>query len=262
MASYREGASVRIHWNAEEIELVCAQMVKESGSFAERIRVAQKVLPVERRRKLVTAGPSQFNEKFHATLQRFEDAKYDKVPEPEPTPAAAPPPEPEPIPEEGLPTAEIQHSIFEALESAFDAKLLGLVRRVLDDELTPIVERLDKMHGAMDMLVELETRALGSVPPREQQKRVLVIGLLGDQENSVRNAVGHMVRLTFRGSDSIAEMKKTPPQVDLVIMSRFISHSMWNWINSRYGENKVMNVRGGVTRIIGTIRVFAKEEAA
>lgn len=139
---------------------------------------------------------------------------------------------------------------FETLIEAIGVKVAGMLLRSIGEQLQEsimqrITEALGHM-GAQSPLPEGVTRLHPA--PRHRKPRVLIVGLLEQQEREMTKAMGEFLRLDYAKSSHHTTLEDKARNADLVVlMTKFISHKHQD-IVQRVNEHIVYR-NGSVTEL-------------
>ncbi|MBK3333518.1 DUF2325 domain-containing protein [Burkholderia pseudomallei] len=117
---------------------------------------------------------------------------------------------------------------LETLIGALGTRIAGMLLRSIGEQLQDsIMQRITEALGHMAMppapLPEGVTRLHAA--PRDRKPRVLVVGLIRQQEDDLRHALGEILRLDFSKADDHSMLEDKARNADLVVlMTKFISH--------------------------------------
>lgn len=237
---------IRIEWTERErravVEAIAeGRMKSPSMAMGPLVMEAQnRALPPERRRKYLNTQVATLLPDVEALLKDW----YRKARKPE----QPPPPEPEPLP-----------TVEDVIKDAPTQILtLELVRRLFIES-DSVVDRLEAVERAVDRLSVSATGSTKSL--RAKVPRVLVVGLKGDQANTIRNALeGEDIDLRL-----VVQERKRPtkyPEADIVFLTGFNSHSDIQKVMSQFGKHRIRRAGGaerGTSILIGELRKIARE---
>jgi len=98
--------------------------------------------------------------------------------------------------------------------------------------------------------------------PNGRQKKIVVIGVKGDEGRHVRDKVGHLCDLTFIEVEKLRE-ENVPRSADLVIIwSKFVSHKHRTMVFSVVNGGKVFEHFFGTKELIKKIESVCRKELA
>jgi hypothetical protein len=212
----------RIHWDdddKQQVTVATMEFLKEhpTVSLLNAVRIAQQVLPEDKRRPLRTTGDiGKWMEKSLANERALQ--------------AASPPPEPPPPPPPEQPNILATVNFEDLTRAWFD--------RLFHEYITPQLMTLanDLFAAKMSMLlsqVQSQTNENGRmqlVVPNEIRKRirtkVLVFGLIGSQITTIKQRFDDPLDLTFiqadHNHDGLISLAKSNDVA--IVMTRFVSH--------------------------------------
>jgi hypothetical protein len=95
-------------------------------------------------------------------------------------------------------------------------------------------------------------------PPKDQLKRVLVVGLLGEQENEITKRFDGIFRLSFHKDQNPNSLRALAQHADKVIlMSRFISHTAQDLV--KQSAVSVTLCHGAVSDLVAILDAYFHE---
>ena len=99
--------------------------------------------------------------------------------------------------------------------------------------------------------IDLESKKEHTPKPK-----VLIVGLIADQIPIIDSQFSGKMKIYHKKDSEITDHL---PQVDLVLVSKFISHAHSAILEKRYGRDFVEMEKGGMNHIINRLRAFLKE---
>lgn len=209
-----------ITWTQAEKEKVALrdmdlQAVNPKMSFFERIRIAQDVLPTNRRRDIKQEASVPWlkveKERFSALKKVTPKVEVEHV---------TPEPEKETLAPSLLPLAEkVADLVVERILARLVQGLTGQVKQEVIEAVKPLVEPrvLPKFKQEVKM-----PRHDPSMPPMENPKpwkpQVLVVGLLSQQAREIEKNFGELFNLKFWKEEGFPSLKGMARSSDLVIL--------------------------------------------
>ena len=128
-----------------------------------------------------------------------------------------------------------------------------------------VVEQLEQ---PTQVFIQLpEQRSQPSIPrlksqPNGKPKRIVVIGVKGDEGRHVRDKVGHLCDLTFIEVEKLRE-ENVPRNADLVIIwSKFVSHKHRIMVFSVVNGRKIYEHHFGTKELVKKIENVCRKELA
>lgn len=94
-------------------------------------------------------------------------------------------------------------------------------------------------------------------PMRKKEIRVVVIGLLPDQQNNLMELYQGDFKLKFIDKD---KSTKIPCTVDWVIIQRHTGHTWWNTAKDRFGKDRVLFAQGGISSVLDKLKEIEDKE--
>lgn len=236
-----------IRWSEEEWDIVVARgaylfITNAAESQTEAFRMANEEMPIERRRirsenskldpYMFSNWKSRWDTAIENATQQLRAEKQAKVLQADSAPEVAP--------ESAHPTAQVPNqpapAITDLLTQAFvDAFLLALESPRGQDAIRNAL----KVPGGVaveSVLPKVSATAINVKPPAVMRKRsVLIVGLLGQQQQEIRKSHGEVFDLRFLGTgDSAARIKQNAESVDTVFgMVGFINHSIYTHLRKK-----------------------------
>lgn len=240
----------RIRWTDEERAKIYSRMVEvyAEGRYSSKeniLRKAQEILPVERRRKTYPTMLTQLK----GWMERARIEAHTVVRDRKLTEVAlaakveTPAPAPEPV---ELSTTEMLDKLLGNLVDYLAKRVAGEVTATLSERLSA----LEKTYQVRQPVMEVTSPTPNPIKPR--RKRVLIIGLKGQQVTTVEQKYPD-IDFTFLTSDDAHS--RNPGEADwTIMMTKFIDHSIYS--KFRHVPN-MRHCNGGVSdlgSIIQTIR--------
>jgi hypothetical protein len=222
--------------------------MREAGIAKERLRSAD-----------IVATATNFREAFKLAIEREKKTRAETLiraassaPRAEDQPSAAPEPEAEPDP--GPTVAEIVASapfalIWERLGVEVERFLSRADERASGIEGAIRRLGLNPVHGLPSAAFDPEGRVR---PPR-----VVIVGLLGDQQHAISNRIGRAAELRFPRKDNAGA--PLPDADYAVLMARFVRHADQDRLFSTFGRERVSVVTGGLDTLSGVIRRLVED---
>lgn len=266
----------RIQWTNTEQAVVYTAWCKlgkgpSTYGTLERMRIAQSCLPVQRRLTAKSthykwAGEFEFNEftkvkplsaaKFEEIVAELNAAPTEMVEIPAPV---VPAPE---IPVEStvdldVPNVDLHVKVYVLTEQV--RHLTALVHN--------LVHRLDTVGGPNARYANVEIKnELANVGKVEPLMRILVIGLMGAQEQEITRRLKGMVEFSFlsvqTGSVTRSRLENRRHVNRVVLMSRFIDHATQATVEAVFPSNKIHVASGSVSGLVRLVYSLAAEKAA
>jgi len=187
-----------------------------------------------------------------------------QAPAPAPIPAPAPAREASPSPSVAMPASWLH---------ALDALAEGLARHIIArvrSELALGLRAMTPPEPAPEVLVEptpvVEAPATDAPAPRAAEpqaprKRVMIVGLLPGQQNTITREFGRELDLRFITSDAQASNRASElsrRSDAAVLMTKFVSHTAENII--RAGGGRLIRVSGGMSQLRDALtRLYCEE---
>lgn len=142
---------------------------------------------------------------------------------------------------------------FDTLIEAIGVKVAGMLLRSIGEHLQEsIMQRVTEALAHVTVNVPTPTLPEGVTrlhsAPRHRKPRVLIVGLLNQQEQDMTRALGEFLCLDFAKSEHHKALEDKARNADLVVlMTKFISHSHSEIVH-RVNENVVFR-NGGVSEL-------------
>ena len=239
----------RVRWSNAENELMFNSLVREisvnpSLSDEAALRNAQLQLPATRRAKINYPKLKTYRPMIGKARERAKELKI-VAPAPEPAPAPAPAPE-----------------LVESLEATVGKTLVALVDQIckMVIERVQVVVTPERLTStpppiAVDCAAARanvrERESLADAPGARDVRRVLVIGLMGGQVDSVIAKCKHSpIMLKFLTADE-ARTQKFEWQSPIVLMTKFVSHAVQ--LKAQQATQQLHYCNGGVTECTAII---------
>lgn len=253
--------ALRIDWNKQETDQVLAEYHRltetEGGSQKQRLMKAQAVLPPPRRR----ANPSSnvlwtFNKKYEARKASGHI--------PKPAPVQPPAPETPADDNNAGPIVVVEKKVIVREQPDYGRIPTVTLARILLERLAHLEEveaSMFHLNHSLEQKRKAETaydRRLDPRPapeqPKEEALRIVIIGLLPNQQHEVESRVQNIARpLKLRFYDSQNGPQDLPQIVDYAICARFINHTWWNKAKNALPADCVFFIDGGVQAVVQKI---------
>lgn len=139
---------------------------------------------------------------------------------------------------------------LETLIGALGTRIAGMLLRSIGEQLQDsIMQRITEALGHLPMPSHsLPEGVRLHAAPRDRKPRVLIVGLIRQQEDDLRHALGDILRLEFSKADAHSELEDKARNADLVVlMTKFISHKHQDTVK-RVNEHFVFR-NGGVSEL-------------
>lgn len=242
-------ANKRVTWTPDEVSALAAETVRirikdPRDALLKIVALAQETaLPEESRRSI----PS-INQAGKAFLTRFDELYRHEIGRH--AEDFVPPIQPVAVPE--------KYGLEQALDEATPDQLLtALARRFTAHMVRQLAPTISE---AVADLITSPTRERPSVPrgmfepevdTKVSSKRILVIGLLPNQESAVKEATKSLnVTLRFVEATRRPEINGI---VDYIVVARHTSHSWFETAQKAVGASRVAFSNGGVSTVIAKI---------
>lgn len=252
-----------VRWTSDERRVIALESKKLMSDFEnmERLEAIRKAidyaLPAERHRVINTFGEVAWIEDEWKALEEVERATRA---EQEARERAA---EAERAAEESRRAIEAARAEadaakaidpasmpFDTLIEAIGVKVAGMLLRSIGEHLQEsIMQRISDALGQVTMPAALPEGVSRLHPaPRHRKPRVLIVGLLNQQEQDMARAMGEVLSLDFAKSEHHTTLEDKAKGADLVVlMTKFISHKHQD-IVQRVNEHVVYR-HGGVSEL-------------
>jgi hypothetical protein len=255
-AKTRKAHKPMVRWTPAEQLLIAIESKRLRAGFSDMTvldairKGVYNALPADRQRTITTMGEVKF---VHALWDQIENeeraAKAEHVAEEARQHAEAVEAE-----------AEAKRTEFDPLSLGFDTLVKALAGKLVQQVIGAIGEHLqDAIMRRIDDAIQHAPPPMAALPegvtrlhqaPRDRKPRVLVVGLMKQQEHDVRDAMDAMLKMDFimsEGSDS-ASLEGKARNADLVVlMTKFISHKHQEAVK-RVSEHVVYR-NGGVSEL-------------
>ncbi|MBF3951878.1 hypothetical protein ISG27_12610 [Burkholderia pseudomallei] len=138
---------------------------------------------------------------------------------------------------------------FATLIEAIGVKIAGMLMRSVGEQIQDsIMQRITEALGHIAMPAPLPEGATLHTAPRHRKPRVLVVGLVRQQEDDVTRALGELFNLQYARVEHADNLEVKARGADLVVlMTKFISHKHREVVR-RVNEHIVYR-NGGVTEL-------------
>ncbi|CAJ4809964.1 Uncharacterised protein [Burkholderia pseudomallei] len=139
---------------------------------------------------------------------------------------------------------------FDTLIEAIGVRIAGMLLRSIGEQLQEsIMQRITEALGHIAVPAPLPEGATRlHAAPRDRKPRVLIVGLVRQQEDDVRRALGELFRFDYVRVEHADNLEEKARGADLVVlMTKFISHKHQDIVR-RVNEHIVYR-NGGVTEL-------------
>ena len=228
-----------VRWTLEEQQQVAAQAAKvrleQQQGELEAWRIAQQVLPMHRRRKIITI--SLINPATRA-MYKQQLGELQRKPKDVPKPEQQVAPQQSAVPPSPSVPTEVD-DLLEALADAVAMKFASAFTRSLVQRLRPVAPIIAE---------QLQTEPTQSKPSK---RSLLVVGLLPAQAETIRKRFGDRLDLRFVSSQETPQLiaARVGNSDKVLLMTNFINHSHQAAAMQAKGRENVLLVSGGVSKL-------------